>query len=143
MSEHAFVQENLAGYVADGLTAQERERFDRHVHGCGDCHRLLAEQRAFDDSLGKLFASARPAAGFENRVIAGLLVLAILFAMAGFATLLRKVGPHEALIVSILQRQPTIGRQRAIELGDLVALGKIRIEIVLPGEDRLGLDLAA
>ena len=72
MSEHAFVQENLAGYVADGLTAQERERFDRHVHGCGDCHRLLAEQRAFDDSLGKLFASARPAAGFENRVIAGL-----------------------------------------------------------------------
>ncbi len=59
-------------YVADGLTAEERERLERHVHGCGECHTLLAEQRAFDDSLGKLFASARPAAGFENRVLAGL-----------------------------------------------------------------------
>src|SRR3981189_723545 len=37
--------------------------------------------------------------GLSVPVIAGLLVLAILFAMAGFATLLRKVGPHEALIV--------------------------------------------
>ena len=37
--------------------------------------------------------------GLSMPVIAGLLVLAILFAMAGFATLLRKVGPHEALIV--------------------------------------------
>src|SRR3977135_4040613 len=37
--------------------------------------------------------------GLSVPVIAGLLVLAILFAMAGFATLLRKVGPHEALII--------------------------------------------
>jgi uncharacterized membrane protein YqiK len=37
--------------------------------------------------------------GLSVPVMAGLLVLAILFAMAGFATLLRKVGPHEALIV--------------------------------------------
>src|SRR5258708_34157638 len=37
--------------------------------------------------------------GLSVPVMAGLLVLAILFAMASFATLLRKVGPHEALIV--------------------------------------------
>src|SRR5258705_9523455 len=37
--------------------------------------------------------------GLSVPVIAGLLVLAILFAMAGFATLLRKVGPNEAIIV--------------------------------------------
>jgi flotillin len=37
--------------------------------------------------------------GLSVPVMAGLLVLAILFAMAGFARLLRKVGPHEALIV--------------------------------------------
>src|SRR5262245_400810 len=69
MSDHAFIHENLAGYVADGLTAEERERFERHIHGCGDCHRLVEAERAFDESLGKLFASARPAAGFENRVL--------------------------------------------------------------------------
>src|SRR6202521_5014428 len=37
--------------------------------------------------------------GLSVPVIAGLLVIAIFFAMAGFATLLRKAGPHEALIV--------------------------------------------
>lgn len=70
MSEHAFVQENLAGYVLDGLSAAERERFERHVHGCGECNLLVAEQREFDESLDKMFAGVRPAAGFENRVIA-------------------------------------------------------------------------
>jgi len=41
-------------------------------------------------------------------IMAGLLVLAILFAMAGFARMLRKVGPHEALIVYGIRGQRTV-----------------------------------
>ena len=72
MSEHAWFSENLAGYLADGLPAEERARFEKHAGECGDCAQALAEQRAFDASMAKLFASARPKAGFENRVLIAL-----------------------------------------------------------------------
>ena len=49
--------------------------------------------------------------GLSMPVIAGMLVLAILFAMAGFATLLRKVGPHEALIVYGIRGPRTVTRR--------------------------------
>src|SRR5262245_54783279 len=72
MSEHAWFNENLAGYVAEGLPADERARLEKHASECRDCERALAEQREFDASMAKLFASARPRAGFENRVLAAL-----------------------------------------------------------------------
>ncbi|MCI0682099.1 MAG: DUF4349 domain-containing protein [Gemmataceae bacterium] len=72
MSEHAWFQENLAGYVAAGLPADERARFETHAGACRDCAQALAEQRAFDAAMATLFAAARPTAGFENRVLKAL-----------------------------------------------------------------------
>jgi Domain of unknown function (DUF4349)/Putative zinc-finger len=69
MSDHAFVQENVAAFLADGLPGEERERFERHVHGCAECNRLLSEQHGFEQALGTLFADAQPRAGFEDRVL--------------------------------------------------------------------------
>ena len=72
MSEHAWFQENLSAYSADGLSVDERERFDRHRVACSACAQLLADARAFDESMDNLFAPIRPAPGFDNRVIANL-----------------------------------------------------------------------
>ena len=72
MSEHIWFQENLAGYSADGLSIEERERFDRHRVACSACAQMLAEASAFDESMANLFAPIRPAPGFENRVIENL-----------------------------------------------------------------------
>jgi Domain of unknown function (DUF4349) len=69
MSEHTWFQENLASYSADGLSVEERERFERHRVACSACAQLLADARAFDESMDKLFSPIRPALGFENRVI--------------------------------------------------------------------------
>src|SRR5262249_49513779 len=69
MSDHAWVQENIAACLADGLPGDERERFERHVHGCAECHRLWTEQQGFEQALGTLFADAQPRAGFEDRVL--------------------------------------------------------------------------
>ncbi len=69
MSEHTWFQENLASYNADGLSIEERERFDRHRVACSACAQLLADARGFDEAMDKLFAPIRPAHGFENRVI--------------------------------------------------------------------------
>src|SRR6516164_4390372 len=72
MSEHAWFDEHLAGYHAGGLTAEERERFERHAASCKDCARSLNEWAGFDRSLDDLFAEVRPEAGWEGRLLQGL-----------------------------------------------------------------------
>jgi len=72
MSEHAWFDEHLAGYHAGGLTAEERERFERHAASCKDCARSLGDWAGFDRSLDDLFAEVRPEAGWEGRLLQGL-----------------------------------------------------------------------
>src|SRR6516162_3179887 len=72
MSEHAWFDEHLAGYHAGGLTAQERERFERHAACCKDCARSLNDWAGFDRSLDDLFAEVRPEVGWEGRLLQGL-----------------------------------------------------------------------
>ena len=72
MSEHAWVLENLAAYVAGGLTAEERERLQQHVANCADCSRALEELRAADAELEVLFAPVRPGPELEDRSIGAL-----------------------------------------------------------------------
>src|SRR5437588_1792094 len=72
MSEHAWVLENIASYVAGGLEAAERERLETHTAGCDACGRALAKARAFDRSLDTLFTNVRPTPLFEDRVIQSL-----------------------------------------------------------------------
>ncbi len=72
MSEHAWVVENLAAYVAGGLTAAERERIQRHVADCADCARAFEEVRVVDSQLDALFTPVRPGPGLEDRSIQAL-----------------------------------------------------------------------
>ncbi len=72
MSDHAWAQENLVGFLAGGLTGDERGRLERHAAGCAACAKALAEWGAVDKGLDDLFAEVRPEAGWENRVIQSL-----------------------------------------------------------------------
>ncbi len=72
MSEHTWFHENLTGYLAEGLTGEERERFQRHLRECRECAQALEEWRGFESSLAGLFTAARPRPGLEGRMIAGL-----------------------------------------------------------------------
>src|SRR5437899_2933486 len=68
--------------------------------------------------------------GLSVPVIAGLLVLAILFAMAGFATLLRKVGPHEALIVYGIRGPRTVTNAGTILITMLEQCRELSLELM-------------
>ena len=66
MSEHTWVQEHLASYIAGGLEADEVERLEQHVDGCAACEQALNEARAADRSLTALFAGVQPDATLEQ-----------------------------------------------------------------------------
>src|SRR2546422_7202035 len=68
--------------------------------------------------------------GLSVPVMAGLLVLAILFAMAGFATLLRKVGPHEALIVYGIRGPRTVTNGGTILIPMLEQCRELSLELM-------------
>jgi hypothetical protein len=72
MSEHAWVLENLASYVAGGLDTAESERLQEHVAGCESCAKALAEAQAVDGGVEALFSEVRPDAALEDRMIQAL-----------------------------------------------------------------------
>src|SRR5262249_23694480 len=72
MSEHEWVQENVAIYSAGGLERNERDRLEKHVAKCADCRRALDEMREVDQKVGSLFANPRPSAALEDRMIQSL-----------------------------------------------------------------------
>ncbi len=69
MSEHAWVSENLAAYVAGGLEAAEAERVEAHAAECQACAAELRQARGLDQRLDSLFAVARPEPALEDRLI--------------------------------------------------------------------------
>ncbi len=72
MSDHAWVVENLAAYLADGLEPAERERLDQHTAECASCAAALVAASDVDAALSGLFAAARPGPALEDRVIQSL-----------------------------------------------------------------------
>ncbi len=66
MSNHLWIQENLAAYLAGGLTADERTRFEKHCADCVACVRALAAARKMEDAMTNLFTDARPARDWRN-----------------------------------------------------------------------------
>src|SRR5438105_70822 len=72
MSEHAWVQENLASYFAGGLDAGEGERLEQHLAECSSCAQAAEELRAIDHSLADLFAAVQPASSLEDQLIQSL-----------------------------------------------------------------------
>jgi Domain of unknown function (DUF4349)/Putative zinc-finger len=69
MTDHIWTHERIAAFLADGLDAIERERFDAHVRDCSECFTALEAARAFDGGLANLFASVRPSAMLEDRTL--------------------------------------------------------------------------
>ncbi|MBX3397734.1 MAG: DUF4349 domain-containing protein [Gemmataceae bacterium] len=69
MTDHIWTHERIAAFLADGLDAIERERFDAHVRDCSECFSALEAARAFDGGLANLFASVRPSAMLEDRTL--------------------------------------------------------------------------
>src|SRR5438874_2112012 len=72
MSEHEWVQDNIGGYSAGGLEANERERLEKHVGKCAECRHALDQIREMDQKIGSLFVNARPSADMEDRMIQSL-----------------------------------------------------------------------
>jgi hypothetical protein len=72
MSDHAWVLQNIASYVAGGLDAAERERLERHAAECASCAQAWAEGRDLDHTLAALFADVRPKPELEDRMIQSL-----------------------------------------------------------------------
>lgn len=72
MSDHAWVQEHVAAYLASGLDAQEAERLEAHARDCTACGTALADARRLDDCLSALFVGVHPDPGLEDRAVARL-----------------------------------------------------------------------
>jgi Domain of unknown function (DUF4349)/Putative zinc-finger len=72
MSEHDWVLEHLAGYLAGGLNAEERERLEQHTAACPACGQALGEAAAVDQTLTELFQPAQPGPALEDRMIRSL-----------------------------------------------------------------------
>lgn len=72
MSDHAWILENLAAYLAGGLESAERERLEQHTTDCPSCAVALNEARTMDVALSGLFTEARPSAVLEDRIIQAL-----------------------------------------------------------------------
>ncbi len=69
MTDHVWSQEQIAAYLAGGLSSEESERLERHVKECVECHEALAAATHFDRGLGTLFLPLRPKPGLEDRAI--------------------------------------------------------------------------
>ena len=69
MTEHDWVTETIAAFVAGGLDHVEIERVEAHVRDCSECTTALADARAWDDKLQTLFAPVRPGPLLEDRMV--------------------------------------------------------------------------
>src|SRR5579871_2268472 len=72
MSNHIWVQEHVAAYLAGGLDAQEAERLEAHARECAECAEVVADARRLDAGLSALFADAHPDSRLEDRTLAKL-----------------------------------------------------------------------
>jgi hypothetical protein len=72
MSDHTWILENLAAYLANGLDREERERFQQHLAECPTCAAELSAARGVDTTLTGLFAETRPNPTLEDRVVQAL-----------------------------------------------------------------------
>jgi len=72
MAKHAWVLENVASYLADGLDSAERESLEQHVASCPQCAEAVQQARSLDDTMRVLFADVQPDPALEDRMIQAL-----------------------------------------------------------------------
>src|SRR5262245_8120894 len=68
-SDHAWSQEQIASFLAGGLSAAETERFESHVRGCAQCITALESLKRLDSQMNSLFAIAQPGPDLEDRAV--------------------------------------------------------------------------
>ena len=68
-SPHAWIHEHLAAYLANGLNAEERQRFDAHINSCPECFDAFTEARDADRVLQRAFGGLLPDEKLEEKVI--------------------------------------------------------------------------
>jgi hypothetical protein len=72
MSDHAWVVEHVASYLAGGLEPADVERVESHTAECAICAEVLADARRLDQTMATLFADVQPGPELEDRVIRSL-----------------------------------------------------------------------
>ena len=68
-SEHDWFAEHTAAYVMNGLTDEERARFEQHAATCDTCAAELAKVKQLDQQMNALFATVSPKLGFDEAII--------------------------------------------------------------------------
>jgi hypothetical protein len=129
MSDHTWILENLAAYLAGGLGPAERERLEQHTAECTSCATALADAHALDAALSGLFVEARPSAVLEDRIIQTLRTgpparrLSVPAWLAGAAAALVLIGLTGALASQILvsgkSASPEAAWSSTIFMGDI------------------------
>lgn len=69
MSDHVWVEEHVAAYLAGGLSPEETARLESHVRDCAACSTALDDARNFDRDMTSLFAGVRPGPELEDRAV--------------------------------------------------------------------------
>ncbi|HTW95882.1 MAG TPA: DUF4349 domain-containing protein [Tepidisphaeraceae bacterium] len=69
---HQWFTEQIAAYLADGLTVEETVQFRSHAEECAQCAAQLESAEHSDAELRNLFSGIEPSVGFEDRLIQSL-----------------------------------------------------------------------
>src|SRR3954453_21120914 len=70
--EHDEFLNQMAAYLANGLSDAERAEFEAHAADCDACAQELAIARKDDRDLRSLFADQSPGEDFEDKLIENL-----------------------------------------------------------------------
>ena len=69
MSMHDELKANAAGYVLGSLDPNERQEFEAHIAGCGDCAAEVASLRPVVNVLATSVPQVTPRAEVRNRIL--------------------------------------------------------------------------
>jgi hypothetical protein len=71
-SEHDWFTRQIPSALANGLSAEEQQRFEAHAALCPQCAAGFLDAKAVEKTLDAAFADLRPDAGLEDRIVAEL-----------------------------------------------------------------------
>ena len=70
MSDHARYRDDVGAYLLGALNDLERQAFERHLHGCGECQEELERLRPAAEALPASVVQLEPPPGLKRRLMA-------------------------------------------------------------------------
>ena len=70
MSDHARHRDDIGAYLLGALSDLERQAFERHLAGCGDCQEEVARLRPAAEALPSSVEQVAPPPGLKARLMA-------------------------------------------------------------------------